>query len=330
MKKFSIVRLIALVAIFVGLGINTLVAQNVLPIQSQAVLREYALSKVTHGSRSVWSDSMVWDDNSVTSSRMIGNGAEDVLDKLFAVEFKYRLANIADKIQGNVWLYDDQDHLIFYGRAEYTLADLAKGLPEYGIWLQDVPILSNVENAEVLVLSEDGYTVRREQLNVVDGSVMFRSWMSGSPNGILSIRFMDNTVATYNLWSPDGGTPVMNQETLHPSWKIEGHYLFDGDGSGKTMVKIIETYQNPTVFLRFKAGNSVTFDVGGIVQDGNNVTLERPISIVVTSLEGKTVKFPYGYEMILAPGQYRIRFEWKSFGKPGRLYDGPDDGDGKG
>jgi len=337
LKSLYIAMIYVMAALFGFCAFKSLALGQDLPIQSQDVLRECALGKVVRGSRMVDSPSMVWDKNTFASFEAEGNGAESVLDKLFGVQFQFSLSNPGDLVEGHVWLYDAQDNLLFYGRTEYRLADLDKNGPSYGIWMQYIPILSGVQSAEVLVLDKDGITVRREPLEVRNGEILFPPWMSGVSNGILSARFKDGQVMTWNLWAPEGQTPGVFSET--GSWKIEGHYVFSPSDKDVILVKIIETWLRPTVLITVKAGQSVRFDVSGLVQSDGQTYFESPLSGVFQQVDGPWAgAFNLGQEFNIvfpAPGQYRLRFDWKEFGLPGRLYDGPtesggDSGGGKG
>ncbi|MES3031822.1 MAG: hypothetical protein V4699_01100 [Patescibacteria group bacterium] len=295
-----------------------------LPIQSQDQVREFALKNVVRGFRSVWSESLDWNDpDKIIYAEVSGNGAENVLNGLFAAELRYKLTNPLDKIRGYVYLYDKFDTLLFYGYAEYTAADLTKGKPQYGIWIQNIPMLRNVSAAEVLVTGEDGVTVNRIQLEVDDhGRLLFQAWMAGAPNGILSVRFTDGSLATYRLEDPVAQTPSQTYEGAS-DWKIEGHYVF---GSGK--VNITEAWVRPTALVRLASQQTLTIDVMGLVQEDGKTYFERPTAMIVTLEDGTegTVSLntdgPTDFENVRA-GDYRLRFVWDKFGQPNTLYTGP-------
>lgn len=319
----------------VGLVTITATAQNKLPIKSQDALREYALGKVVRGFRDVTANSMIWSQDKPTWIEVRGNGAEDVLNKLFDTELLYSLANSLDKINGRVWLYDGDDNLLFFGSAEYLASVIGKDGPQYNIWVQRIPLLENVQSAEVFALSEDGTTMRRYDVALdQNGHILFDPWMSGAPNGILSVRFKDGTVMTFNLWNPVEDQPDALVEG-NPTWKIDGHYVIPPSEKSLVNVTIVEAWTLPTIYLEAKANQSFRLDVLGVVQLDGTTTFERPMFSTYTQVDGPlsgagpmannqptVVQFPVA-------GIYRVRFDWKHFGKPYALYTGPDGGDGK-
>jgi len=303
-------------------------------VQSQDRVREYALKSVVKGSRYVSSDSMDWSySDSVTSVNVTGTSAEDVLDKLFAVEFAYRLTNPDDTVNGWVYLYDKDGGFIFYGNARYTGSSVGAEKPAYNIWMQNIPMLSGVESAEVLALDEDGKTARRYQLGVdVNGRLLFPSWYAGAPNGILAVRFSDGSLVTYNLADGNGQSPDPTKDTV-ASYKIDGHHVFK-DGK----VKVLETWVRPTVLLDLSSSQtdgSLVVDVMGLVQDNGQTYFERPTKMVVTLEDGTEGEVdlnadgPTTFDNVDA-AKYRFRFVWENFGKPNTLYTGPEYSVGKG
>ena len=336
MKKIiSVIALIATMAVAV-LAIEPPTPISVpLPIKSQDVLREYAMSHVVRGFRDVESPSMIYVPGQPTYVEVRGASAEDVLKKLFDKEIVYRLANEGDKITGNVWLYDESDNCVFYGYAQYDITVLQKGPgPEYKIWMQNNPILSNVQSAEIIVLGEDGVTVRKESLTVnLSGQVMFESYYAGAPNGILSVKFKDGTLATYNLWEPVANTPSDLSESAN--WKIEGHYVVPASDKDVVVVDILETWTLPTVLIDCKVGQKFRFNVLGLVTVNGISSFERPTSVTLTPVGNETwatvgpMSSDSPTEVTpLVAGKNRVHFGWDNFGKPGMLYTGPTDGKG--
>jgi len=304
-----------------------------LPIQSQDALREYALVSVTYGYRSVYSDSMDWDfpERFTFSEKVTGNGAEDVLNKLFDIEFVYRLTNPDDKVVGDIDLQDKDGNQVFNGRAEYIASSLAGSVPQYNIWISSVRLpLSNVRSAEVLAISEkDGTTARRYPLEVRQGHPFFPPWMAGSPNGILVVRFEDESVMTYQLSKPIGQSPTSTTEP-DSAWAIEGHHVVTtGTAPESQIVRIIETWNRPTLLLKVTSTAEITFDVVGIVQE-NGISFDRPSEVLYTQ-DGVSwtviIIDPAEVQLnvvVLEIGTYRVRFNWTRFGKPQTLYTGPE------
>ena len=302
-------------------------------IEGQDTLRQACLASVAYGSRSVNSDSMDWSfaESFTYTNNVVGSGAEDVLSKLLSVQFHYRIKNSKDPIYSYVYLYDAVGRLLFYGQATYA----ANEKPQYSIWTQSIPILSNVQSAEVLALAEDGKTARHYPLTVGDGSIMFQQWMAGALNGILAVKFKDGTLTTYNLSNPTPKNPAAQSDVKEFAWKIVGHYVYPATETSKT-VKIIETWYRPTVFIEVGTGEPVTFDVIGLVQMDGNSIFERPSGFHYEQQDGvrsgdSPLKDSPTMFTFPGPGKYRVVFDWDTFGKPGTIYTGPDGSDnGKG
>lgn len=310
-------------------------------IKSQDALRNYALGIARMGSRNVYAQSLDWDwPERVSYTNMAGAYGEEILDKLFNVEFVYRLTNPEDQISGYVYLYDgnsyDYGNCLFWGYASYTLADLKTNKPQYNIWMQNIPLPpSNIQSAEVLALDEDGKTARRYPLQINNGQMLFQPWMAGAPNGILTVRFNDGSLVTYDLASPVGEVPTGSGESA--SYKVDGHYIYTTDQKGGLpTVRIMEMWQRPSVFLEITTAPQVaTLDVIGVVQEKGMISFERPVSMEVIP-QGKDTGWTIPLngdsptEVNFPVGQYRIRFNWINFGKPNMIYTGPDSGIGVG
>lgn len=318
-------------AIFIALTVNS--NAQTLPVQGQDALREYALAHVDHGTRYVSSTSMDWGyTDSLTYTNISGKNAEDVLGKLFAVEFRYRMLNPEDQITGYIWLYDKDNNLLFFGSAQYTEESMKITKPQYGIWMQNIPLLSGVQSAEVLAVDADGKTANRTSIQVNDnGQLMFQSWMAGSPNGILVVRMKDGSLLTYDLSNPNAETPGVTTDVA--AYKIDGHYIYtDQQKGGMFAVKIIELWTLPTAYITLSTSQQVDIDVMGVVQNGVT-SFERPYAMIVTTESGiiNTIQLNQGQvnKITFPAGEFRVKFSFTNFGKPNMLYTGPTDG-GKG
>ena len=310
-------------------------------IQSQVALRNYALSIAKFGSRSVNAPTLDWNwSGNISYTNATGAYGEQVLDKLFNAEFVYRLTNPEDKISGYVYLYDakfandNNPSMLFFGNAEYTLADLKVGKPLYNIWMQSIPLpLSNVSSAEVLALDEDGKTARRESLDINNGQPKLNPWFAGAPNGILVVKGKDGSLVTYDLANPTGEVPVGSHESAN--WKVENHYTYKTNEKGGWTIKIVELWNRPSVFLDVTVPQTAIFDVMGLVQMDGKTYFERPVSMEISRqgeefIQSIPLNGDAPTEIRMFPvGKYRIRFHWINFGKPGLIYTGPTDG-GKG
>lgn len=301
-----------------------------LPVQSEADLREYALDKVVRGFRDVTSETMVSVKNQPSWVDKRGTSAEDVLDKLFDTEFVYSLANDNDIVQGRVWLYDNENNLLFFGESRYTAKDLEKKYPSYALYLQRIPLLANVQSAEILAINEDGVTANHRKVDVSNGHILFDSWLAGVPNGILSVRFQDGSLMTYDLWSPVAESPVIQAESS-ATWQIEGHHVFRLTEKDVLNINFVEVWKDPTVIFEVRDNNqTVNLDVFGVVNVNGVSGMERPNSLIFTQVIGGSSKgvgpvFQDGPTKFTLPtgGTYRMKFDWNNFGKPGKLYTGP-------
>lgn len=306
-------------------------AVSALPIGSRDELRNYALSQVVKGQIHVHSESMDYSfEGMVNHAEVDGIHAEDVLTKLGEIEFRFRIINPSDKVRVHVYLQNTTGHTLFYGYEEFSVKEFAKGKMLCNLWMQNIPILSGVRDAEVIALLPDGSSGRRYSLEVVDGKVMFQSWLAGIENGILVVRYHDGTLGTFSL-SPFGtdSSPGSTTNAEGTQFRIPGHYVFhDPD-----LIEIVELWERPTIFLDLSKDKSVILSVIGIVVKSNGaLSQERPLTAEVTDVEtGGVYTMPLGSTttLPLPKGQYRFRFEWKEFGKPGFIYAGPDEG-GKG
>jgi hypothetical protein len=320
------------------LAAEVFAANRELPmIDSQAELQNFALGKVAFGYRGV-SGNFDWSYDNRTFTEATGAYAEEVLKKLFDVQFSYKLVNSNDTVNGYVWLYDSHTNLIFYGNASYESNPGEKVIPRFNIWMQDIPLLSNVQSAEVLTLDESGRTVRTEQLNInQQGQLVFPWWMAGAVNGLMVVRFNDGQTLTYNLSNATVSEPVLVSE-IAAAYKIDGHEVLETVPGQTNTIKIIALWKEPTVFLDVKSEPNVPvfIDVTGIYygQTGQ-LEYERPYAVVITTIaDGK----PYTIDLdvkdvslIGVPfGPCRMLFKWKSFDQKPTLYTGPDYGGGKG
>ena len=325
-------------------------APTTLPIDNSDHLREFALQQVSHGSRDISAPSVDWNwPGSVTYTNAPGKFAEDVLDKLFSVQFRYELENPADQIQGYVWLYDKNNTQLFAGSAQYTETDLNNGIkPQYSLYQYDTPLLSGVSYATILAFNPDGTTSQDSTYLAPNqfGQIVFPNWMAGALNGLLVVNFNDGSMATYRLSNPAASVPGAVNETS--SYKLNGHYVYEVTNTCPTgyncvaMVNanILEAYTRPTAFLTSPYAVSMTLNVGGVVQDQNgNVTIEHPLDVIVTQVntDGSTTDLlplvlnQTGSTVVSLPaGTFRMRFIWVNFGLPNTLYTGPQDGGGKG
>ena len=314
----------AIVTVF-ALAISALAADGVTTLPSQlpmlrdpAALRQYALASVVRGARYVTAESLDWSDPArKTDTQATGVGAEQVIDKLLATEQTYRLLDPKDLVRGFIYLYDANDHLVFYGYAEYK-PGVSKELPKYSVWLQSVTLLEGVTGAELLVVDKDEVTIQRTPMVLENGRIVVGLNIAGAPNGKLVVH-SGNTAVFYDLWKPEGqGAPSVTEKG--GGYEISGHYIF----KDTSVVKIIELWQRPTVLVEVTQETTVSVDVAGVIQTGTNTTIERPTEVIVSDVTGKqlgVVQTNGGIiQLKLGPGKYRLLYTWKLFGQPENIY----------
>lgn len=312
----------------------TAIGSTPLPTGSEDQLREYVLPQVVRGYRVVNSPSLVRVDNQPTWVEVFGNGAEDVLDKLFDTEITFGLSNPNDKVAGNVWLYNKEGKALFYGATNYKLSDLKDGPPSYNIWMQRIPLLEGVLSAKLLALNPDGLTTRTEYLEVEGGRLQFPPYLAGVENGIIVVRFDGDVEVSFNLWQSEGQKPNSVTEKS-PAWQIQSHYVIGGNDTTKVVVKFIETSSPPTVLLEeVKAGQTVVFDCLALTYGDNGQYFERPTEVILTKSDGSMSSAPIFADGLTSlqpePGSYRLRFVWPTFHQNRTIWYGPDSGGGGG
>lgn len=267
-----------------------------------------------------------------------GTNAEDVLNKLFGTTITYGLDNPEDEVTGRIWLYDDNDNNLFYGVAHYNKEAFEVGgtPPKYDIWIQRIPILENVRSAEILAIANDGTTANRQHVDVDDnGHVLFPPYLAGAVNGILVTTLKDGSTVTYRL---SDGTARPGSEFLETDaqWSIAGHHVFKPSSEKLVVADIVALWEDPTLLITLKVGQTLRLDIKGVVQIDGVVSIERPSSFIYTREEdgfvGSAPGINQGYTDISLPaGTYRFRSPssaWDKFAQPTTLYTGPIDNGG--
>lgn len=313
--------------------------------------RQYAMKQGAHGNRQLSSASIDWNDtNRLTSAYADGKCGEDILDALFAVKFRYTPLNSNDNIRAYTYLYDTNYNALFFGYAEYPIGEA----PIFTIWMQEIPIMSDVSWAEILVLGADGKTADHLPLKVENGRIKWQWWLCGAPNGILVVYFNDGTTTKYDLWDPTPQSPGSVNDNAN-SYKVDAHYVYhfggvkgkveasgqfpsvgaSGGSSGDDLaavVKIIEANQKPSCFIVTSTKLPITFDVLGLYYEYGTTLFERPTSMDVEDQDtGKwkhidLINVGSGavgpVKRIFEAGRYRVVFNWVKFGLPNTIYTG--------
>jgi hypothetical protein len=280
-----------------------------------------------------------------------GKCGEDILDAMFAVRFHFIPLNTNDNIRGYSYLYDTNYNCLFFGYAEYPIGEA----PVFKIWMQDIPIMSNVSWAEILVLGKDGQTADHYPLTVENGHIKWQEWLCGALNGILVVHFNDNTTTKYDLWNPTPQAPGSVNDNAN-TYSVDAHYVYhfggvkgkvdetvvettSGGGSGSSsaddlaaVVKIIEAYKKPSCFIETSTTLPITFDVLGLYSEYGATMFERPTEMEVED-QATGVKTPVSLitvgsgtvgpvKKVFPAGRYRIVFKWVKFGLPNTIYTG--------
>lgn len=245
--------------------------------------------------------------------------------KLAAFEYNIRMKNPVDNITVYTYVNNDDSRALFYGQTTFGVGEK----PKIQMWQQVLPILNNVQSAEVIPLKEDGTSGQPINLGVSEqGQLLWQQWLSGAPNGLLAVKYTDGRLETYRLSKPVGQSPVPTEGVA--SLNIQGHHIFIGAGESPLVIDIIAVNEKPTVYFEIPENGWVKFNVGGVVQlpDGSTM-LERPSAMELTDENGNNA-FPYKLlagPVQLSGGKHRVRsFGWDLFGKPNTLYVGPQNG----
>ncbi|MEN9912969.1 MAG: hypothetical protein RLY66_377 [Candidatus Parcubacteria bacterium] len=296
-------------------------------IQSPDLLRSYALKIAAYGGRYTYSPSMDWSrKGTVNSTDTNGTSGEDILKKLFAVPFSYWIKNQDDRVDSYAYLYDTNWNLLFYGNGNAIAKNIT---PTNGIhvnlWMWEIPILSDVSEANVLVLNEDGQTADAVYVQVRDGQLFWPEWLSRYTNMIVWVKYTDGKVVTYKVSDPVAKPATSTYEM--DNYSVDGHYQLTTASAGSATLKILETYALPTAYLNLVGKQDMTIDVLGLVQDGKPY-LERPYSMEIELItQGRVLTVDLDTtkptEMKFPAGEYRIvKFNWTKFGQPQFYYTG--------
>lgn len=319
-----------LFGILAMLGQSVAQAQD-LPIRSQDEIRQYTMKHCVSGWRSVYSDSIDWNNtNNMTYASAKGAFGEEILASIFDVKMRYAIINTNDNVRSYAGLNDKDGNTFFYGYAEYAIGEN----PQIGMWMQSTIVgPTNVSWAEILVLNEDGETADRINVELRNGQMVFPWWYAGAPNGILVAHLNDGTTLKYDLWNPSPEQPDVNVD-MSAQYKVDNHYIYRFDGNKEAVVKIIEAYDRPSAYLELSKAQEVTFDVLGLYYNYNDgsTAFERSQSMVVED-QATGVKYDVqtagntASKSKLPAGKYRIIWNWLKFGQPNTIYYG---GGGKG
>ncbi|MEK7642061.1 MAG: hypothetical protein AAB365_03690 [Patescibacteria group bacterium] len=267
--------------------------------------------------------------NTVNSVSTNGTSGEDILKKLFAVPFRYRVINPNDPVNSTAYLYDTNWNLLFYGYGSAIAKDISPtNNIKVGLWMQDIPVLNEVSEANVLVLNEDGQTADTVQVRIENGQLFWPSWLSGYTNTLLWVKYKDGTVMSYKVSNPIANSPGVTYE--QDEYSIDGHYLLTTTEVGSATLKIMETWTLPTAYLDLTGKQHITIDVLGLIQDGGKPYFERPYSMVVESRVGNNIitatidlDTAHPSTLVFSSGKHRIvKFNWSKFGQPQFLYTG--------
>lgn len=329
----SIVNLVIILTAFIGIffsltpNIVGATASDVSPQVLKALgnpdeFRNFGLSQGRRGLIYISSKSMDWNyTNSVTSAEASGNYTEEILQKLFEQELSYRIMNPADEINGQLYIMDENSHIIFYGYCKYHISDIQGGQrPKFTVWQYHVYLFSNVDYADIIGIDESGETSRTiENVGVSDGQIRLSNYMAGKENAILAVHFKDGTSLYIRLGDGTKENGATGENVV--DFAIDNHYMV----KNPSVITITALQERPTVYLQITGeSKEVKFDVAGIyTQKAADAVVERPTKVVLSTPEGlplgefslsenNTLNFPRG--------NYRIRFIWQSFGDPGKFY----------
>lgn len=310
------------VLVFSLFNLNLFAAPD-MPVASDDQIREYALAVVVKGARSISAPSAVWSPDRPTSVEVIGHGAEDVLNQLLAKELVIGVINPADEINGQIWLYDSEGFCLWYGQSSYR-ADSKVG-PKYNLWIQEIPLLEDVNRSVIYIFNEDKQTVGQQDLAVRDGHVMFPPWLAGTRNAVITVWFKNDEVVSWSLDGGSGEVPSTVSDGGRGQWKIEGHYIVPENDTPMVSLEFTATVL-PTALIVIKENQLLQVDVAGFTYGKGGPFFERPTEIILTRVsDGVMEKAPLDQEEPTVfpgvnPGTYRVRFTFPLMGEGKWMY----------
>lgn len=325
----KIIKLVFAIMMMVVLE-ATASASITLPIGSEATLRNYGLDQVVYGYRVVDAVSI----RPIAGGRLYveadGDGAEDVLKKLFSQKIDYTVGTPEDEVNGYIYLYDMNDNEIFYGNASY-IAKEAKGA-SYEVWMEAQPLFDGVKSAKALYLDETGKTVLEEDIEVDErGTIIFDPYYATIENIIFMINFKDGTSVIIGSDAKQKEVPVVRETA---SWKIDNHYVVTvGKDPASRVVNIFEQYNNPSLYLIVETDGFVTFNVSGAAYNDNSQSFidnAYEIIVVVGGRQVDSVPIPTTKQVPFPKGNYRLEFKFGTFGKKYNYVPAEEPGGGKG
>lgn len=302
-------KMVQLIGIACFAMVTVLTAAQTLPITSQDVLRQYAMSQGATGGIYYDCTSANWNYSGTKSNIQVkGSSGEEIMAELAQFQYVLDIRNTNDIVVAYAYIYDTDQNLLVYG-----YGSALPGQPmNVQYWIQGVPLPITVSAATVLVVGDDGKTAYQYPVRLTPaGRPVLSSVFAGASNGILAVTYPDGSGATFNLF--DTGSAPDSVTTVSASMSLPGHYVL----TDPSTVKIIELWNRPSVFLTLSADRMVSFDVSGYVYEDGGY-FEHPSAVVDLSTLRKDGSYAT-YDLTKVPaagfvaGQHRLVFVWNRF-----------------
>ncbi len=305
-----------------GPGIPSGQSNYVALIKNEAALLNYQYGRVVRGYMSVQSDNFDWSvPNMKNWADAVGTGAEDVMTKLLLTQLNWRLTSSVVEADGNVWLYDENNNVIFAGYSKMGFSS-ATSKPSFSLSPQVVPILNAVTSANLQTLDLNGIVVGSVPLQITPlGQADFWPTQANSINGKIQVQFANGFWWSYSLSDHANDVVVVDSGKSNVPFVFDGHYTYKDSDAVKGIVEIVvtETYYDPTVYLNFAEGHKVSVDAVGIIWVNGKCIREYPSELTLVRVSDgftKVIKLTdrTATHGDIGAGEWRGTFKWNKYG----------------
>ncbi len=152
-------------------------------IQSPAALRAYALGQVTRGTISAYSPSILPDNTSQSFIQVVGTDADDVVKKMTAAQFAFKVANLSDQIYTYADLQNTQYESIGGGGTSVSLIKNA------GSWTLDPNARFEVDVYDGVYIPTGSATSAEIIFRNADGTIAWTDYIDNVYNGKMYFQF---------------------------------------------------------------------------------------------------------------------------------------------
>jgi hypothetical protein len=321
-----------MLAVLVSLvSIQTIAEGNPLwMVTSKASLTSYAISQVGRGSAQVWAPTSVYGEcftNNVYCELPFGERSDafKVLGLLKQQQLRFSVVRPdVDQVNSYIGLYSNDGWCMFYGWGYGNLFkdDLGNWFPpdsllKFETYLNwEIPILSGVREAKVVLRDKDGNVISTQYLNINEnGQIMYRRDFLEQPGEIIATMKDGSSIAA--SLNDDKVYQIIGVPAKLDA-SIDGVVLFETNA--KKLVVNPKSYEGygESPLVRGTFTQMQLFTLGAKTTEG-----EVPIGVWLRNIETSSVDewqyleidTPTGETNIIigTPGTYEFRFEWGSF-----------------